>query len=555
MRTAEAREEQRQKDLVTFRLGARRRRSAVAFIGLTLFIAVQLGTLAAPFWLIVAIFAGSLLANEILTAVATRPDAYRWWFKYIFATFDVALVSLLVFVFGYGALIAVYFVAIIPYSFDQGKRLGRFTIGASVIGYLVASWGFHHTHPGQGNATQVVSDTLILLTVAWLVVPIASRLIRRVRETRDCIAEAEHGNLLVRAAARYSDELGFLERSFNRMLEELGYIIAAVQRESDEVAALAEQLATATQGLNTASTGFAEIASALSERVEQQRGYMQAGAAEAAEAHAAADRLRERAEHMESRARTLVDAAASSRAAIGRAAETLVSIGTDVRDTATTATALASASDRVEQFVDTISRIARQTNLLALNAAIEAARAGDHGKGFAVVAEEIRKLAEESGLAAKEIAGTVATLRGNVKSVLHAMAEGEQQVRGVGDIAAEADGALSAMLSGIGNIADVIGEAALVSRGQAASMAALSSKIESIQSVSVEAAASAADAAASATQQQGSVEGLTQASRQLAQLADRLRLSIARFAVASLPATQEMQIPPAPSIAVATTAD
>ncbi len=58
---------------------------------------------------------------------------------------------------------------------------------------------------------------------------------------------------------------------------------------------------------------------------------------------------------------------------------------------------------KISDFVDIITDIAEQTNLLSLNAAIEAARAGEHGRGFAVVADEVKKLAEQSGSAAKEI--------------------------------------------------------------------------------------------------------------------------------------------------------
>jgi methyl-accepting chemotaxis protein len=243
---------------------------------------------------------------------------------------------------------------------------------------------------------------------------------------------------------------------------------------------------------------------------------------------------------METNARALVGAAATSQDAIGRAATTLVTIGKKVRDTATTVGTLANASEKVGEFVEAVSRIARQTNLLALNAAIEAARAGEQGKGFAVVAEEVRKLAEESGRAAKDVAITIATVRENIATAVQSMTEGEQEVRNVGEIATEANAALSTMLAGIERISEVIGEAANVSRKQSAAMADLSGVIQNVQAVSVEAALRAQDASRVATEQTASLHSLTETSQQLAALADRLRQSISRFAVSR---TREFAIP------------
>jgi len=104
-------------------------------------------------------------------------------------------------------------------------------------------------------------------------------------------------------------------------------------------------------------------------------------------------------------------------------ANEMLTVGEKAKFITTSIESVSNAVNEVIGFVTTIRSIASQTNLLALNAAIEAARAGESGRGFAVVAEEVRKLAEESNIAAKEIEHLIFNLEENTKSSQSAVAE------------------------------------------------------------------------------------------------------------------------------------
>ena len=265
-------EEERAKDLATFRIAGRRRFWSTVFIAVVLIAGLRFGLADVPMVAVVATFCGAIGLNWLLSAIGTRERWYRWWLRYVFAVFDTLLISCVVFLFGSPVLALTYILAIVPYSFDRGPSLGYVTTGASVLGFLAASYGYALARPADAAPlAQVLLAAALLLVVAQQAIQMPSRLITRLRRTRERMAQVERGDFHARADARHADELGFLERSFNRMLDELTLLIETVQREADELAAVAVQVHGAASELQRRAGDVATGALALSEGLGTQR--------------------------------------------------------------------------------------------------------------------------------------------------------------------------------------------------------------------------------------------------------------------------------------------
>lgn len=549
--------EQRLKDLGTFRRSCRRRWSLIAggaaIVGLG-----WLSDLVRAESLVVAAVVASFAAANVALDGLQRRSVYRWWLVYVHAGLDVGIVCFVIALVGHGGLVAGLLLAILPYTFDQGRRMGEGLVLLAALGYLAAA-ALHIRlfEPGP----DVMAPAAFVETVAFIVVALALKatpasLIERIRVARAAMSEAEAGDLGARAPGTVQDELGFLERSFNRMLEQIAATISIVQREADEVAAYAEQLAASVEQMHATSETVGGSASGVARELREQSALTDVGRTESGKAAQQAETLRIRSEMMEADGTRLLKAAERGRERVHRASTTLRTIGEEVRSTAQSVGELVGMSGRIGKFAETIARIARQTHLLALNAAIEAAQADVHGQGFAVVAEEVRALAGEAARSAREAAEVISELRQGIAVAGRAMQSGETGVRDVGAIAEEADEALRELEEGVTVIGDLVRAAAEVSRSQATRLASLAETLTRVATISRQSSTEADRAATVIEGQIPAMSDLTATSQQLAQLAERLRASIARFSVIGPgTATREHPVPPPVPIRDARTTD
>jgi len=156
---------------------------------------------------------------------------------------------------------------------------------------------------------------------------------------------------------------------------------------------------------------------------------------------------------------------------IGRVAESSTASTAAVQE-------LGNRTRQIQSFVSQIGSIADQTNLLALNAAIEAARAGEAGRGFAVVAEEVRKLAEDSNVAAKSIADLASQITSDLDKIVKYVQENASDSGKAKELSVSTVSAIEHMISYLDDIATATQDLAAVSEEQAASSEEIAEAIQ-----------------------------------------------------------------------------
>ncbi len=161
-------------------------------------------------------------------------------------------------------------------------------------------------------------------------------------------------------------------------------------------------------------------------------------------------------------------------------------ISESVRKSADTVQTLGKSTSEIGEIVQVIDDIADQTNLLALNAAIEAARAGEQGRGFAVVADEVRKLAERTTTATKEIAMMIKQIQKDTSSAVISMDGGTKEVERGKILTDKAGKSLQKIINATERVVDVVTQVAAASEEQSGAVEQISKSIETINGVTYE---------------------------------------------------------------------
>lgn len=329
----------------------------------------------------------------------------------------------------------------------------------------------------------------------------------------------------------FNNEIGILTKSFNQMVENVRNLIAKVKNNAESVSAAAQQLSASTEQSNSAISEISQAAEQLAAGSEKQNESLQAAMKSVENNSSAVELIFSNVQGVTHASQESSKLAAEGSESMTRAIGEMRKINDSTQDVANLINELSQRSQEIGRIVEFISDIASQTNLLALNAAIEAARAGEQGRGFAVVADEVRKLAEQSSQAAKEIASLIHVIQEDTVKAVNAIDVNQQLVEQGNKVIVEGAGTFENIKKAVENVHGKIMDVNRLAEMLSKENKEMVSLIKTVEEVAEKAAQAAQHLAASSQEQSASIEEIAASADSLAQSAQDLHEAISQFKI------------------------
>ena len=377
--------------------------------------------------------------------------------------------------------------------------------------------------------TTIIEITLIVLTCAIitliLTMVIIRSIIRPIRTVTEKLKEISEtgGDLTQRIGYKSKDEIGELSNSFDLFIDKLQDIIKEVANSAETIASSSFQLSKATNetthSLEEISSTVIEIASntSLSATVVEETNSSFIEMAKFSEATSNASG------NTAINSKKAKEAAEEGKEKISEVVTSITDIASSSRDVSLMIQELDKSSKKIGDIIQIITSISEQTNLLALNAAIEAARAGEAGRGFNVVADEIRKLADESNNAAREISSLVRENQVKSASTVNSVYLVEEKVILGVNKASEVEKSIANIIDSIKNIVSEIEQIDNANDKQAKSTKEMEKAIRDIASTANEVAGGTENISSGIENQLKVMTEMENTAEKLSEMANRLK--------------------------------